>query len=59
MRSWHDRILYDDEHQIELCYALQKNVAKMILNCDYRWQIVRHTWKALRQLRPVEMATII
>ena len=41
-----------------LCLA-KKNFAKMISNCDYRWQIVRHTWKALRQLRAVEMATII
>ena len=37
----------------------KKNFAKMISNCDYRWQIVRHTWEALRQLRAVEMATII
>ena len=52
-------MIHADVHKIELYYALQKNVAKMISNCDYRWQIVRHTWKALGQLRPVEMATII
>ena len=28
----------------------KKNFAKIISNCDYRWQIVRHTWKALRRL---------
>ena len=28
MRSWHDRILYDDVHQIELCYALQKKLCQ-------------------------------